>query len=66
MGAPEDRKKGRSGWGWGARDGKGKGGKWEGELGGNFATMLNISQSKDGLKTHCMCPNPTVYLNASY
>ena len=66
MGAPEDRIECGSGWGWGTRDGGGKGGKWEGELGGNFATMLNISQSKDGLKTHCMCPNPTVYLNASY
>ena len=36
-----------------------------GELGGTLATM-NISQSKEGLKIHCVCPNPNVYLNALY
>jgi len=66
VGAPEDRIEGGSGWGWGTRDGRGKGGKWEGELGGDFATALNISQSKEGFKTHCMCPNSTVYLHALY
>lgn len=66
MEAPEDRIEGGSGWGWGTRDERGKGGKWEGESGANFAIMFNRSQSKEELKTHCMCPNPTVYLNALY
>ena len=43
----------------------GSGGGGGRELGGNFATM-NISQSKEGLKIHCGCPNPNVYLNALY
>lgn len=62
MGAPEDRIEGGSGSGMGYERRKRKGGKWKGESGVNFATMLNISQSNEGLKTHCMCPNPTVYL----
>ena len=42
-------------WGWQRGDGKGKRGKWEflkgrkaGEINRNYATILNISQSKEG------------------